>query len=309
MPSVDTQFVVAVIGAVGIDTNVFLKTKSIDYSIEVNFTDNHDYVGQAGGYSSRLFAQLGFKTTFIGYIGEDFLGDYIKKQLTNDDIDIEGLFIDPKGTKRSINLVYPNCNRKNFYDAKGSMETKPDLEKCERILKKCKIAHFSIVNWARYLLPIAKRLGLIISVDLQDIVYFEDPYRKDFIDYADIVFFSNANLSDVDYMINRFLVRNSNQIVVVGMGDKGCAIGHQRSIEKFTSIRLDSPVIDTNGAGDSLAVGFLSSYYLNNYDLQKSIFRGQILARHVCSIKASTSQIIEKQQFEALVNETKNKRI
>jgi sugar/nucleoside kinase (ribokinase family) len=45
------------------------------------------------------------------------------------------------------------------------------------------------------------------------------------------------------------------------------------------------PVIDTNGAGDSLAVGFLSSYVLNNDALRDAILRGQIAARYMCTQK------------------------
>ena len=62
---------IVVIGAVGVDTNVFLAGADVDFSIEVNFSENRDYVGQAGGFASRGFAQLGKRTGFIGYIGED----------------------------------------------------------------------------------------------------------------------------------------------------------------------------------------------------------------------------------------------
>jgi len=34
--------------------------------VETNFTRNVDCVGQAGGYSSRLFARLGKRTGYIG---------------------------------------------------------------------------------------------------------------------------------------------------------------------------------------------------------------------------------------------------
>jgi sugar/nucleoside kinase (ribokinase family) len=55
---------------------------------------------------------------------------------------------------------------------------------------------------------------------------------------------------------------------------------------------MESPVIDTNGAGDGLAVGFLSSFVLDGYTLHDSILRGQIVARYSCSQKASSSKLI-----------------
>ena len=44
---------VVVVGNAGIDTNVFLYGADVDFSVEANFSDTLDTVGQAGGYSSR----------------------------------------------------------------------------------------------------------------------------------------------------------------------------------------------------------------------------------------------------------------
>ena len=72
------HFDVAVIGNVGIDTNVYFRSDEPDFSREANFTENLDYVGQAGGYASRGYAQLGKRTAFIGYVGDDFSGRFIR---------------------------------------------------------------------------------------------------------------------------------------------------------------------------------------------------------------------------------------
>ncbi|HNX50591.1 MAG TPA: hypothetical protein PKL08_10535, partial [Thermoanaerobaculaceae bacterium] len=56
----DLDAVVA--GCIGIDTNIYLYGHDVDWTVEANFTQNLDYVGQAGGYSSRLFASLGCRT-------------------------------------------------------------------------------------------------------------------------------------------------------------------------------------------------------------------------------------------------------
>ena len=59
-------------------------------------------------------------------------------------------------------------------------------------------------------------------------------------------------------------------------------------------------MIDTNGAGDALAVGFLSSYVLDGYALDDAIRRGQIAARYTCTIKASSSNLITAEKLGAL---------
>ncbi len=282
----------AVIGAAGIDTNIYLYGREIDFSVEANFSVNLDYIGCAGGYCSRLFAALGKNTTHIGFLGDDHNGDYIRREFANDGIDTTAVFTDPAGTLRSVNFMYPDGRRKNFYDGKGSMDVRPDLEACRKVLAKTSVAHFSIVNWARYLLPVAKEAGAVVSCDLQDIVEVEDVYRKDFAEAADILFFSATNYSDPTPLIDKFLSGKSERIVVTGMGSKGCALGTKDGIRFFKPVEMEIPVIDTNGAGDSLAVGFLASYCLDGYSLEDSIMRGQIVARHTCTLKADTSHCI-----------------
>jgi sugar/nucleoside kinase (ribokinase family) len=291
-------FEVIVIGNAGIDTNIYLPGSEIDFSVEANFTENIDYVGQAGGYASRGFAQLGYRTAYIGALGKDFLGNYVYLELSGDGINLAGIFEDPRGTARSINFMYPDGRRKNFYDGKSHMELAPDFDICAGLMVGSKLAHFNIPNWARKLLPIAKAAGLTISCDIQDMTTIDDPYRKDFIEYADILFFSAVNFDNVQYLMECFLKDNPQQIVISGMGSQGCALGSSDGIRFFGPPALDLPIVDTNGAGDGLAVGFLSSYILEQYSLETAILRGQITARFTCSIKASTSNLLNQIQLQ-----------
>ena len=58
------------------------------------------------------------------------------------------------------------------------------------------------------------------------------------------------------------------------MGAAGCALGTKEGIHYFEAVDLPEPVVDTNGAGDSLAVGFLTSYIFEGYSLTDAIKRG-----------------------------------
>ena len=283
---------VVVIGNVGIDTNVYLYGADIDWSVEANFTQNLDCVGQAGGYASRGYARLGHRTAFIGTVGDDYHGGFIREELARDGIDLAGLFTDPQGTARSVNLMYRDGRRKNFYDGKGHMALEPDLAACRAVLSGARLAHFNIPNWARKLLPLAPELGVRIAVDLQDVVSPDDPYRRDFIEYADILFFSAANHADPSPLIQHFLGNRPDRIVVCGMGAAGCALGTRAGTRFFDPVAWPEPVIDTNGAGDALATGFLSSYVLRGYSLEDAVLRGQIAARHACAQRASSSTLI-----------------
>jgi sugar/nucleoside kinase (ribokinase family) len=299
----DKKFDVVVIGNVGIDTNVYLHGADIDFDVEANFTENLDYLGQAGGYASRGYARLGKRTAFVGHVGDDHHGRFIREEFARDEIDTTALFIDPAGTARSVNFMYHDGRRKNFYDGKGHMWLQPDLEVCRAVLADSKLAHFNIPNWARHLLPIAREIGLTVACDLQDVVSVDDEYRRDFIQHADILFCSAANYPDPTPLIESFLRANPDQIVIVGMGAQGCALGTRDGVKFFPAVDMDVPVIDTNGAGDGLAVGFLTSHVLDGYSLSDSVWRGQITARYTCAQKASSSSLITMRQLDRYFEE------
>ena len=293
------RFDVVVVGNAGIDTNVYLPGNVIDFNVEANFTENLTYVGNAGGYASRGYAQLGKRTTFLGYLGDDYHGRLIRDEFTQDGIDLTGLFSDPRGTAHSINFMYQDGRRKNFYDGKGHLHLQPDMDKCQAVFSQAALAHFNIPNWARYLLPLAGDLGLTVAVDLQDVVTVDDTYREDFIRQADILFFSAVNYVDPIPLIDAFLALSPDLIILSGIGARGCALGTQNGVQYFPAVEMQAPVIDTNGAGDALAVGFLSSYVMDGFSLNDSVLRGQIAARHACTLKATSSQLISMDQLDA----------
>ena len=293
---------VVVIGNVGVDTNVYLHTEEIDFSVEANFVETAEYVAHAGGIASRAYAQLGNRTAFIGHVGADPLGRWIRETFARDGIATDALFIDPAGTARSINFVFPDGRRKNFYDGKGHMELHIEGEAreiCDAMFGHAKLAHFNLANWARELLPMAKAHGVTIACDLQDVVSADDPYRQDFIEHADILFFSAVNHADPAPLMRAFLAdAPPDRVVIAGMGAEGCALGAAEGVTYFPPVEMDAPVRDTNGAGDTLAVGFLTSYVLDGYPLREAVRRGQIAARYTCALKATSDHLITRAQLD-----------
>jgi len=291
---------VVVVGNVGIDTNVYPYGDQIDWNVEANFTRNTDCVGQAGGYASRGYAQLGRRTAFIGYVGDDFCGRFVREELAGDGIDLSALFVDPAGTSRSVNFMFRDGRRKNFYDGGSHMTLSPDPALCGAVLARSKLAHFHLPNWARRLLPVARQLGLAVACDLQDVVRLPDAYRQDFIEAADVLFFSAVNHADPAPLIEALRVGRPERLVVAGMGARGCALGSSQGIRLFPPAELDLPVIDANGAGDALAVGFLDAWALQGLPPEEAVRRGQIAARFKCGIRSSSSALITRDELERL---------
>lgn len=291
---------VVVLGCAGVDTQVYLPGEDVDWSVEANFTENLDTPGQAGVYASRGYAALGRRTAFIGNLGQDACGAMVREVFQRDGIDTRGVFTDPAGTARSINVMYQDGRRKNFYDARAGSGLRPDPTRCREVLAGAKLVHVHLADWARHLLPVARELGLVIACDLQDVVDPRDPYRQDFIREADIIFFSAANHADPAPLIRRFLRDRPDRIVISGMGAEGCALGTRAGIQRFPPVLSDKPVVDTNGAGDSLAVGFLTSHVLEGRSLVESIHRGQVAARHCCTLRGTSEGLVSAPLLDAL---------
>ncbi len=274
---------VVVVGNAGVDTCVYLAGERIDESVEANFTLNLDAVGQAGGYASRGYAALGYATAFIGALGADPAGDLVRAELRKAGVDTRGVFLDPQGTARSINLVFPDGRRKNFYDGKGHMTLAPDPATLGPILDGARLAHVHIPNWARRVLPLLRERRIPIAVDLQDVVNADDPYRADFVDAADLVFFSSVNHRDPRPLMRAYWARNPRLIQIAGMGARGCARGQAGVVTFHPPPPLDWPVLDTNGAGDALAVGYLAASVLDGLGPEEALRWGQIAARRTCA--------------------------
>ena len=266
--------------------------------MESNFTENLDYVGQAGGYSCRGFVRLGRSTAFIGYVGDDHNGRLVRQQLASDGVGLTGLFVDPAGTSRSVNLMHREGHRRNFYDGKSHMLLRPDRQVCRRVQDGARPALFHLPDWAPGLLPLARELGLRVACDLQDVVAADDPYRRDFIQAADLLFFSAASHQDPRGLLEAQAATGTDRVVVCGMGAVGCAVAAGGVVRHFPPVDIGLPVVDTHGAGDALAVGFLSGFVLDGLGVEDSVRRGQIAARHTCAQKADSSRLITAEQLD-----------
>jgi acarbose 7IV-phosphotransferase len=288
---------VLVIGNIGIDTNVYLPPGYAPASREGAFTDNVDFIGQAGGYCAFGFAALGRKTGFVGYVGDDPLGHWIEAELERAGIE-RLLSIDPAGTSRSVNLMGEDGRRSYLYDGKSHMVLEPNVERCLRFAEGARLAHVHLPNWARRLLPGLRRAGCRISVDLQDLLDVDDPYRQDFIAAADIVFYSASHVA-AEGVAQALLTRRPELVVVVGMGAQGAALASRElGFRVFPPVAHPRPIVDTNGAGDSLAVGFLTAFVLEGRPPEEALRWGQLAARHTCTLRGGYDSLITR---EALV--------
>lgn len=107
-------------------------------------------------------------------------------------------------------------------------------------------------------------------------VAHRNPYHLDFVNAADVLFFSgDTNEDPRGFMAAQ--VADGKQIVVGTFGRQG-AICHAQGGDwiEIPAIRVD-PVVDTNGAGDTFFAGFLHGH-LGGLDLAYAMVLGARVA-------------------------------
>jgi len=279
---------ITVVGNPGLDTLVVLADADPDLEADGHFVRNVDTVGHAAAFTARASARLGHHTRILGSTGADVIGALVRGVLAADGVDTSLMFDDPAGTARSVNFIRPDGRRTFFYDGGSHMILRPPEPSVDAALSGTDLVFASLPNWARDVVGRAHGLGLPVAVDLQDVRDPADTYRADFIAAADYLFASAAHLDDPVAAAESWFADGPATLVVFGMGPRGAMVvqrgeGGRPIVTHCPPPELGLPIVDTTGAGDSLATGFLDGLLFGGLSVANALHRGQVLARIVAS--------------------------
>jgi fructokinase len=273
------MFDVTAIGEILIDFLPINSSENGNFSFECN----------PGGAPANVLACLskyGGKTSFIGKVGDDMFGEYLKEILIKNNIDEKGLSISKtvKTTLAFVKLDKRGDRSFSFYRDPGADTQLKDKDLDYDLISDSKIFHFgslSLSNEPSYsttlkALDFAKKKNKIISYDPN--------YRKPLwksekeaiekikigLDYADILKISEEEVelltgsSDLKEGINQIKENYKINLVIATMGKHGCMYRYKNYFEKFDTI--DANEIDTTGAGD-IFLGSVLYYLIYNLNL------------------------------------------
>jgi sugar/nucleoside kinase (ribokinase family) len=261
-------------------------------------THNLPRVFASGGSAANTIcglAKLGVQTAFIGKTGEDEYGNAFSSDMINHQV--HPLLIKDKTGKMSgfcTALISPDGERTmatylgvaselNVNDICGELFNGYDIFHIEGYL----LQNHDLIQKA---ILTAKKQGLEVSLDLASYNIVEE--NRDFLheiieNHVDIVFaneeeataFSQQSIED-----SLSYIAKKTKIAVVKVGVKGSFVmhgGQKEIIKPFTA-----NCIDTTGAGDLYASGFLYGY-VNGYDLQRCGKTGSYLAAKIVEVTGS----------------------
>eukprot|EP01155_Anaeramoeba_flamelloides_P033109 Anaeramoba_flamelloidesa96678_95.p1 GENE.a96678_95~~a96678_95.p1 ORF type:complete len:327 (-),score=49.24 a96678_95:113-1093(-) len=213
---------------------------------------------------------LGVQTGFLGKVGNDDLGEFFKKDMSSNNIEPKLLTSDNQSGK-AIALISPDSERTFATFLGAAVELSPD-DIVEDLFHG--YTHFHIEGYLVYNQPLiekalkcAKEAKLIVSLDLASFNVVEDnhAFLKDMVaKYVDILFANEeeakAFTKKEDKEALEVMAKDCN-IAVLKLGSKGSIIKHFETTFEVGVIPANS--IDTTGAGDLYAAGFL--YGLVNF--------------------------------------------
>ena len=253
--------------------------------------------GSAANTISTL-AKLGLNTGYIGKIANDPKGKLFKKDVLDNSIFFNTKFLDKnnsEATGKCIVLITPDKERTmNTYLGATEFLTEIDID--EELIaqsdwlylegyrfdgKKSKEAFYKAIE-------IAKKNETKIAITLSD-SFCVDRHRSDFINLlntsADTVFCNEEELKSLyqieDIRMAQNLIAKNISCLACTCAEKGAYLFHESSITKISTNEVS--VIDTTGAGDNFAAGFL--YGLSkNFTLKDCASFANLIAGEVLKV-------------------------
>ena len=253
--------------------------------------------GSAANTISTL-AKLGLKTGYIGKIADDLKGKVFKKDLIDNSITYNTKFLtksNSDSTGKCIVLITPDKERTmNTY--LGATEFLSDIDIDEELIANSEWLYLEGYRFdgqeskgAFYKsIEIAKKNNTKIAITLSD-SFCVDRHRSDFINLlngsVDLVFCNEDELKSLyqvkDIESAQEFIANTINCIACTCAEKGVYLFNESSIVRISTNKVS--VIDSTGAGDNFAAGFL--YGLSkNFALEKCAAFGNQIAGEVLKV-------------------------
>ncbi len=258
---------------------------------EINTVNMQYASGGSGANTIHGLSKLGLDTLFIGKVGKDSFGNFFENDLLFNHIHPYLLKSNQTETGRALTFITPDSER-TFATYLGAAVELDENDVEYQFFEGCFLLHLEgyLLYNHRLILKsaeMAKKAGLKISIDLASFNVVED--NRDFLidlieNYVDIVFANEAEaraltLKEPEEALNH--IAQLTDIAVVKLGSQGSMIKHNDTIIKVDAFKANA--IDTTGAGDLYASGFLYGY-ANKWALEKCGKLGSLTASKVVEV-------------------------
>ena len=248
--------------------------------------DNSTYQKSPGGAPANVavgIARLGAKSTFLGKVGQDVLGEFLKDTLQNYGVRTNQMLLTSE-VKTGVVFVTNAEDGERSFDfyidpsADRFLEVN-DID--EKDFAAHKILHFGSISMisnpskeaTQYAVRLAKDNGMVVSYDpnlrlgLWDTKENAKETIKSMLDQADFLKISEEELEFITGQKEltagiQKMKEYKIPLMIVTMGAAGCYVYTSRDDQHVAARKVQA--VDTTGAGDAFVSGIL--YGLNEYE-------------------------------------------
>lgn len=245
-------------------------------------------------------SRLGKNTRWIGRLGQDPFGDMIVSALTSENIELSKVTRDESAPTsvffKDMSIV---GDPEVFYYRKGSASSKWGVNHVQKDwFADARILHMSGITpalgantlaFTRECMEVAKSLGLTISLDpnIRYKLWDEENAREALLSLVPLCDIFLPGMEEAQFLLGekpveqlaKEFINLGATTVAIKLGEDG-AFGMQEDDYTYTVPgEKVTNIVDTVGAGDAFATGFLSVVADNpaNFDLMKALIRGNKL--------------------------------
>ncbi|GBF11490.1 aminoimidazole riboside kinase [Tepidibacillus sp. HK-1] len=247
---------------------------------------NTTYQKNPGGAPANVavgLSRLGVKSVFLGKVGNDALGKFLKETLHYYGVDVSSMYLtDEAHTGLVLVTLAENGERSfEFYIKPSADLFLKDSEISEEIFEKSKIFHFGSITLTREpaksatikAIQLAKEKGLIVSFDPNlrlGLWQSKEQAREEIISMLPAVDLLKISEEELEFITGENEINTGIQqlkkyripLVFITLGEKGSYTVVNDNIIHVPAMKVNA--VDTTGAGDAFVSAIL--YWLNEYE-------------------------------------------
>ena len=275
-----------------------------------------------------MLAGLGYKTAFIGKVGDDYFGKMLGNTSKRIGISDEGLIYD-NGANTTLAIVHTMADGDrdfSFYRKPGADIMLEEKDVCKELIEHCRIFHFGSLSLTdepaasatKAAVTYAKEIGKWISFDpnLRKPLWIDLEQARAAIWYGirecDILKISDdeikwlTGVNDYDQGVKIIREHSKAKLINVTLGKNG-SISYYSNKKIFGQPFLSKDTVDTTGAGDTFCasvLAFILENGLNNLEkdqLEQMLLFANAAASIVTTRKGAICSMPNKEEVCALI--------
>ncbi len=245
--------------------------------------------GGSVGNTIAALAQLGTKAAFIGKVGNDDFGQKFIQEISKTGAEFLNENNHKNPSAKSFILVTPDAHRTMCtYLGCASEITENDVK--EESFKDASILYLEGYLWdapetilaLKKAIICAKKNGVKVAFSLSD-SFCVSRHKADFLQLIendlDILFANETEAAELAPNFHEIFSSHKKLITVVTKNERGCEVFCEQKSFASPAAKIEK-LVDTTGAGDAFAAGFLFGL-TNDFDLEKSAQFGNLVASKI----------------------------